>query len=150
MNTTNFTYTLSTDKSPNEVFEAILDVRSWWSGLHSEHFEGPTEKLNDEFKFNAGGGAHYSKQKLTALIPNKKVVWLITDGSLSFVEKKGEWIGTKVVFDINEKDGKTELVFTHEGLTPELECYDSCSSAWSQYLEQKLQTIINTGTINKL
>lgn len=143
MTATDFTFTLTSNQTPEQVFKAITNVRSWWSGLYSEQFEGQTEKLNDEFSFLAGDGAHYSKQKLIEAIPNKKVVWLITDGSLSFVEKKDEWIGTKVVFDISEKDGKTQLVFTHQGLTPEIECYDSCAPAWTKYLEEKLLPIIN-------
>lgn len=143
MKATDFTFTLTSNRTPEQVFKAITDVRSWWSGLYSERFEGQTEKLNDEFSFLAGDGAHYSKQKLIEVIPNKRIVWLITDGSLSFVEKKGEWIGTKVIFDISEKDGKTELVFTHQGLTPEIECYESCAPAWTQYLHEKLLPIIN-------
>ncbi len=143
MKATDFTFTLTSNRTPEQVFKAITDVRSWWSGLYSERFEGQTEKLNDEFSFLAGDGAHYSKQKLIEVIPNKRIVWLIIDGSLSFVEKKGEWIGTKVIFDISEKDGKTELVFTHQGLTPEIECYESCAPAWTQYLHEKLLPIIN-------
>ncbi len=148
MKTAGFTFTITTRRTPEEVFKAVTDVRSWWHGLYSEHFEGPTERLNDEFTFNAGDGAHYSKHKLIEVIPNKRIVWLVTDSSLSFVEKKDEWVGTKIIFDIVEKNGETELTFTHHGLTPELECYDSCSGAWSQYLEEKLQALINTGTIN--
>jgi uncharacterized protein YndB with AHSA1/START domain len=143
MAATNFTYTLVTHKSPQEVFRAITNVRSWWSGLYSEEYSGETEKLNDEFSFRAGDGAHYSKQKLVEVIPNKKVVWLITESELTFLEKTDEWVGTKVIFEISEKDGKTQLVFTHEGLTPEIECYDSCAPAWSMYLQDKLLPLIS-------
>lgn len=61
MSKLDFTTTLLVDQSINEVFEAICDVRSWWSGFYSEEIEGSTENLNDEFTFRAGGGAHYSK-----------------------------------------------------------------------------------------
>ncbi|HTF80970.1 MAG TPA: SRPBCC domain-containing protein, partial [Cytophagales bacterium] len=135
--------TLWTEQTPEKVFQAINNVRAWWSGYYSEEFEGNTEKLNDEFTFRAGEGVHYSKQKIVEVIPNKKIVWLITDSQLSFIEKKDEWMGTKVIFEIVEKDGKTQLVFTHEGLTPAVECYESCVPAWSQYLESKLLPLIN-------
>jgi hypothetical protein len=145
METTDFTLTLLTDQSPQEVFRAIRSVREWWTGYYDESFIGNTTQLNDEFSFHAGGGAHYSRQKLVELIPNERVVWLITDGVLSFVEKKDEWIGTKVIFEISKKGDKTQLRFTHKGLSPEIECYDSCAPAWTQYLRDKLLPLINVG-----
>jgi hypothetical protein len=152
MDNQNFTYTLLADQSPNEIFKAITNVRGWWSGYHSEEFIGSTEKLNDEFSFSAAGGAHYSKQKLIEVIPDEKIVWLVTDSELSFVENKKEWIGTKIIFEISKKGSKTELKFTHEGLVPEFECYNSCSPAWTQYLQNKLLPLIKnakTATPNK-
>jgi uncharacterized protein YndB with AHSA1/START domain len=143
MGTTDFVVTLVTEKTPQEVFQAVTDVRSWWSGFYSEEITGETKRLQDEFQFRAGDGAHYSKQKLIEVIPNKKIVWLITEGELSFIEKKDEWVGTKVVFEISEKDGKTQLVFTHQGLTPEVACYDSCAPAWTMYLQDKLLPLIS-------
>jgi len=140
--TTDFTFTLETEQSPEQVFKTIRDVRSWWSGLYGESFAGDSKELNDEFSFWAGDGAHYSKQKLIEVIPNKKVVWLITESELTFIEQTDEWVGTKVIFEISEKDGKTELVFTHQGLTPEVECYNSCAPGWSMYLQDKLLPLI--------
>jgi hypothetical protein len=145
MNKKDFSTAIVVNQTPEQVFKSILNVRGWWSGLYSESFEGETEALNDEFSFHAGGGAHYSKQKLVEVIPNEKVVWLITDGALTFVEKQDEWIGTKVIFDISKKGDKTQLVFTHKGLTPEIECYDSCAPAWTQYVQEKLLPLITIG-----
>jgi len=142
MKNKNFTTTLIVDQTPEEVFNVVMNVRGWWSGYYSEEIKGDTEKLNDEFSFRAGGGAHYSRQKLIEVIPNKKIVWLIIDSKLDFVEKKDEWTGTKVNFDISTKGNMTELVFTHEGLIPEIECYNSCAPAWSQYLQNKLLPLI--------
>ena len=148
MKNKNFTTTLIVDQTPEEVFNVVRNVRGWWSGYYSEEFEGNTEKLNDEFSFRAGGGAHYSRQKLIEVIPNKKVVWLVTDSNLDFLEKKDEWTGTKVVFDISTKANKTQLVFTHDGLMPEIECYNSCAPAWSQYLHNKLLPLIKSDNGN--
>lgn len=147
MNNNDFTTSLVVDQTPEQVFKTILNVRGWWSGYYSEEFTGDTEKLNDEFSFRAGGGAHYSKQKLVEVIPNKKVVWLITDSELTFLEKTDEWTGTHVIFEISKKGDKTQLTFTHQGLTPQIECYDSCAPAWTQYVEGKLLPLINTGNV---
>ena len=136
MKNKDFTKTLSVDKTPEEAFNAIKNVRGWWSGLYSEEIEGSADKLNDEFTFLAGGGAHYTKQKLIEVIPDKKIVWLVTDSNLTFIKDKSEWIGTKISFEISKQDEKTKIVFTHLGLVPNIECYDGCSRAWTNYLEK--------------
>lgn len=142
MNTNDFTLTLLSDKTPEEVFNAVTNVREWWSGYYLEEIEGNTEKLNDEFIFRAGEDVHYSKQKLIEVVLDKKIVWLVTDSKLSFLKKTDEWTGTKILFEISKKGNKTEMVFTHQGLTPKVECYDACSPAWTQYLQNKLLPMI--------
>jgi hypothetical protein len=136
-----YTKTLSVDATPKEAFNAIRNVHEWWSGLYSEKIEGSTEKVNDEFTFQAGNGAHYSKQKLVELIPYKKIVWLVTESNLTFLKEKNEWTGTKISFEVLKEKNKTKIVFTHIGLVPKIECYDGCSSTWPKYLmklEKKL------------
>lgn len=144
MKNESFTTTLVVDQTPEEVFNAVRNVRGWWSGYYSEEIKGNSKELNDEFTFRAGDGVHYSKQKLVEVIPNKKVVWMITDSELSFLENKDEWNGTKVIFDISQEGHKTQLVFTHDGLTPEVECYNACAPTWSQYIQNKLLPLITT------
>lgn len=144
MKVKNFTTAFLLDQSPSQVFKAVTNVRGWWQGLYEEEIVGKTEKLHDEFTFRAGAGAHYSKQKLIELIPDKKVVWLVTESELSFIDKKDEWQGTRIIFDISKQGNKTRLTFTHEGLSPEVECYDSCSSAWQMYLDQKFLPLIKS------
>src|SRR6202040_2221649 len=88
---------------------------------------------------------HYSKQKVTELVPGKKVVWLIVDCYLDFVDDKTEWNGTKVVFDIARKGDKTEVRFTHQGLNPQHECFTDCSDAWTSYIKGSLRDLIAKG-----
>ncbi len=140
-----FTLTLDVNQSPEEVFSAILNVPAWWSGYYSEEFIGETNKLNDEFTFRAGVDVHYSKQKLVEVIPAQKVVWLITDSNLNFIKKTDEWTGSKVIFEITKNGNKTRLTFTHEGLTPAIECYNACAPAWTQYIQNKLLPLIQSG-----
>ncbi|HMC84080.1 MAG TPA: SRPBCC domain-containing protein [Chitinophagaceae bacterium] len=135
MTKSDFTTTLLVDQTPEEAFEAINDVRGWWTG--EPGIEGSTGKLGDEFIYRYEP-YHYSKQKITELIPGKKVVWNVTDSNLSFVKDKNEWTGTKIIFDISKKAGKTEIRFTHMGLVPGIECYDGCSNAWGQYIHESL------------
>ena len=135
-----FTTTISVEQTPEEAFEAITNVRGWWSG----DIEGPTDALEGEFTYRYED-LHYSKQKVTELVPGKKVVWLIVDSHLAFVEDKHEWNGSMVVFDIARKGDKTEVRFTHTGLVPAHECYGACSNAWGSYIRGSLRRLITTG-----
>jgi hypothetical protein len=134
--TKNYTYSFKSSKSREKIFQFLLDIDKWWSGLFEETITGDSHKLKDEFSFKAGGGAHYSKQRLVEMVSNKKIVWQVTESNLSFLKDTNEWTDTKLRFDLlNEKTG-TRVTFTHEGLVPEFECYEVCSGAWSQYLEK--------------
>lgn len=140
MDTHDFSTTIMVDKTPIEAFDAINNVRAWWPG----EIEGNTTKLNDEFTYKYKT-FHYSKQKLTEMIPGKKVAWLVTDSSLNFVDYKTEWTGTKIIFEISPKDNKTQIRFTHQGLVPEYQCFKSCSNAWTDIIRNGLRNLINTG-----
>jgi hypothetical protein len=140
MTTQDFNTTFSVDQTPNEVFNAINNVRGWWS----ERIDGGTEQLDDEFTYQRWD-LHKCTMKLIAVVPDKKVVWLVLDNYFSFTGDKTEWIGTKIEFDISEKDGKTQLHFTHRGLVPAYECYDICFEAWSSYINGSLKNLITTG-----
>jgi len=140
MKTSDFTTTISVDQTPQEAFEAINNVRDWWPG----EIEGNTTKLNDEFSYRYKK-MHYSNQKLVEVIPGKKVIWLVTESSLNFVENKSEWTGTKIIFEIFENDNKTQVRFTHQGLVPQFECFDACSNAWTDIIRDGLRALITTG-----
>ena len=139
MTTTDFTTTILVDQTPEEAFNAINNVRGWWTG--EPGVEGNTDKPGDEFTYRYQD-IHYSKQKVTELIPGKKVVWLVTDSKLNFTKDKSEWTGTKISFEIAKKGDKTEIRFTHIGLVSEIECYRDCSNAWSFYINNSLRNFI--------
>jgi len=139
MTNKNFTASFVVDKTPKEVFDAVNNVHQWWT----ENIKGHSKKLNDEFEVHFGD-VHYSKQKLTEVVPNEKVVWLITDSQLNFIQQKDEWTNTKIVFEIFPQGNKTQLRFTQEGLVPAIECYDACSGAWGDYVNS-LRNLITTG-----
>ena len=140
MTTSDFNTTFSVDQSPSEVFNAVTNVRGWWS----ERIDGGTAQLNDEFTYQRWD-VHKCTMRLTEVIPNKKVVWLCLDNYFSFAEDQTEWTGTTIEFDIAEKDGKTQLHFMQRGLVPAFECYNICSDAWTGYVQGSLQNLITTG-----
>jgi Activator of Hsp90 ATPase homolog 1-like protein len=139
MKSQNFTTTITVDQAPEEVFAAINDVAGWWSGKPG--VEGKSGKVGDEFTYRYEPH-HVSTQRVTELIPGKKVAWLVVSGTINFAKDKTEWNGTTITFDITRKGKKTAVRFTHAGLTPDVECYDGCSDAWSSYIKGSLKNRI--------
>ena len=140
MNTADFTTTILVSQSPEEVFNAVTNVRGWWS----EEIEGNTAAQNDQFDYHYED-VHRCKMELIEVIPNQKVVWLVKENYFNFTEDKTEWTGTKPTFEITVEYGKTELRFTHFGLTSEYECFEICRGAWTNYIQNSLKKLIETG-----
>ena len=135
-----YTTTFSVNQTPEEAFEAINNVRGWWEG----QIEGKTEKVGDVFTYRYDN-FHRSKQEVIELIPGKRAVWLVVEGGPKFTKDKTEWRGTKIIFDISKSGSKTEVRFTHQGLIPRLECYNSCTGAWGPLIRNNLRKLITDG-----
>lgn len=140
MSNQDYSVSFAVDNPSEEVFAAINNVRAWWEG----QITGPTDQLGGVFTYQYGT-FHTSKQKVTELVSGKKVVWDIIEGGPKFVKVKSEWKGTRVIFDITKKANYTEVRFTHQGLIPRLECYDSCTDAWGPIIRDSLRSLITTG-----
>jgi hypothetical protein len=136
----NLTIAFTTDRTPEETFAAITNVRGWWSG----EIEGSTDEPGATFTYRYQD-IHRSTQRITELVPGRRVAWHVVDGYLNFVEDKTEWTDTDITFDIAPTDSGTEVVFTHVGLAPDAECFDSCSNAWGFYIAGSLRNLITTG-----
>jgi len=110
----NYTVEMEIEKSPNEVFNYLINLKKWWP----EDFEGEDIKLNSEFVFTTGD-SHYSKNKVVEFVPTTKLVWLATKG----IRKTDnfEWTGTKMIFELTPKGNNTILKFTYDGVVLENE-----------------------------
>jgi uncharacterized protein YndB with AHSA1/START domain len=140
MQTKDYTTSFTVDQSPEAVFDAINNVRAWWSG----EIDGRADTLGAEFNYRYKD-VHDTTQRITELVPGKKVVWHVVDSHINFVTNRTEWNGTDIVFEIERKHDKTELRFTHVGLVPDFECYGGCSGAWGFYIHDSLRNLIATG-----
>lgn len=135
-----FTTTILVDQTPKEVFNAVNNVRGWWS----EDIDGGTEKQNDVFNYRYED-VHKAQIKVEEIVPEKKVVWHVLKNFFKFTEDKSEWTNTRMIFDIATKGNQTQLTFTHKGLTTAYECYNICEEAWTHYIQESLYDLITTG-----
>jgi hypothetical protein len=141
MNNNSLTIAFTTDRTPDQAFAAIANVRGWWSG----EIDGLTDELGAEFTYRYRD-LHRSTQRITELIPGRRVAWHVVDGHLSFVDDATEWTGTDITFDIVPTGDGTQVRFTHVGLAPHYECFERCSSAWRFYITTSLCSLINDGS----
>ena len=135
-----YSITILADAPSHVAFDCINNVAAWWTS----DLQGQSRNMNDTFTVYFGE-VHVSAQTITELLPDKKIVWLVTESMINFVNDKKEWLNTYIVFDITPKGNQTEIRFTHIGLTPDLECFSACSNAWADYIIESLLPLINTG-----
>ncbi|RBQ09146.1 SRPBCC domain-containing protein [Pedobacter miscanthi] len=141
MKSKDYTTNILVDKTPQVAFKAIQNFRGWWS----QEIQGSTDVLNETFFYHYKD-VHLCKLKLIEKISNQKLVYLVVDNQFNFVKDKTEWIGTKLIFELIPEGNHTKVVFTHQGLVPEYECYKVCNDAWTSYIQGSLKTYIETGT----
>lgn len=135
-----YTTRFTVDQSPAQAYAAINNVRGWWS----ENIVGDTSRVGEKFHYSYED-LHRCVIQLREQIPNRKVVWHVLDNYFSFTEDRTEWKGTDIVFEIARKSEQTEVVFTHQGLVPDYECYQACSDGWGTYINGSLRDLIVTG-----
>ncbi|MEO3795566.1 SRPBCC domain-containing protein [Nonomuraea sp. B10E15] len=147
------TATMTVDRTPEQIFEAVTDVRGWWS----ENLIGHSAALHDEFVFTddseyagetvrAKKGFRFARFQITEFVPGRRVVWHVVDSDNTGLDDRDEWTGTNVIFDITTDAQGTTLHFTHEGLTAaESACFEACSRAWTFFITTSLSQLLTTG-----
>ncbi len=107
--------------------------------------QGGSGALGDVFTFEVEG-VHRSTQRVTAFEPGRLLEWTVEEAWLSFVARPDEWRGSRIRFELAPlADGRTELTFTHLGLTPAVECFEACSGGWMFYVAGSLRRLATEG-----
>ncbi|HTS45698.1 MAG TPA: hypothetical protein VMH01_14965 [Puia sp.] len=136
MKQTDYHCSITVSKSAEESFTKINSVSSWWT----ENLEGSSRKLNDIFTIRFG--ETFVTMKIIESIPNKKILWQVTDCRLHWLNDKKEWNATKINWEISNKNGLTHINMTHIGLVPKIECYKDCEKGWNFYVGESLFKLI--------
>jgi len=104
---------LTTEKGLGEVWTNKLNVK-------------PEVGFVNEFDFNE---ETLTKMKILELNKNESILW-------ECVESDPEWVGTKVSFRLEEKNGVTTLFLKHSGWRELTEYYRWCNYNWSMFLKR--------------
>jgi hypothetical protein len=140
MEKNNFTSSISAKISADEAIKMISNVPGWWGVT----FSGSAEKQNDKFIVKMGGDSFFDFT-VAELIPGRRLIWLVTDCNMPWYQDKKEWADTRLIFDLTETNGETNLTFTHEGLTPEMVCFKDCEPGWTYWIQTSLFSYLTTG-----
>ena len=140
MEKNNFNSSISAKIGLDEAIKKISNVPEWWGVT----FTGNSEKQNDKFSVKMSGDSffNFTVEELTR---GKRIVWLVTDCNMPWYTDKKEWTNPKLIFDLKEINGGTEITFTHEGLTPDVECYNDCAPGWTHWIKTSLFSYLTTG-----
>ena len=126
------------------VFEALTTekgLRGWWTARCDI---GTGVGAQSVFRF----GKTYNVMRTEKLSPNREVIWqcLEQHHESAKLNRKNEWAGTKLKFRMeSDSPCSTGLQFEHEGLRPQLECYEICQQGWVHFLKRSLKNYVETG-----
>jgi hypothetical protein len=134
-----YTSSITAAVTAKQAFDAIGDIAAWWT----IHVDGNARQTGDVFTVHFG--AVYKTIALVEVVEDKKIVWRVNDCNMPWLHNKKEWTGTEVVWQIAEKDGQTEVLMTHIGLVPEIECYGACEKGWNYFIQESLLKLLAQG-----
>ena len=119
--------------SPDAVYKALSTregLAGWWtSDTRGDANEGGVL----EFHFGKG----HVDMKVLESAPAKHVMWQVVSGP-------DEWLGTKISFDLVPDNGKTKVLFKHQGWKEPTELMHHCSTKWATFLVS-LKALVETG-----
>jgi uncharacterized protein YndB with AHSA1/START domain len=115
--------------SAEKVYKALTTkngVAGWWT---PDTAIG--EKIGDQNEFNFGS-KYRNVMTIKKLIPNEQVEWQCEIGDK-------EWVGTELIFEIEEREDSSMVRFTHRDWKEETDFFASCNYQWGYYLRSLKQ-----------
>lgn len=120
--------------SPRDVYAALVSrdrLADWWT----TDTQGRAE-IGSVIRFRFGERGYFD-MKVLELVPDKRVVWEVTEGP-------AEWIGTNVIWDLTPFEDGTTIRFKHKGWREQVEFMGHCSTKWATFL-MSLKSMLETG-----
>ena len=124
---------VSIKAAPQTIYDAITTqegLSSWWA---KQTIAKPEVGFLNVFTF----GTFRNAMKIIELTPKKRVEWECT-------ESMEEWVGTHVIFNLEEKGERTVLRFSHSGWRAATDMMAGCTYDWSLFMKS-LKMYCETG-----
>lgn len=125
---------LKIDSSPGIVYKAITEpdgIAGWWT---KQVKIKPEVGFIAEFDF---GSKYHNEMIIAELDENIKVEWECIEGD-------EEWVGTRFIFELEEKEGNTMLRFSQIEWRDATDFFASCNYQWGWYMTS-LKNYCETG-----
>ncbi|WP_420547018.1 SRPBCC domain-containing protein [Curvivirga sp.] len=146
MSTENYSKSIMVNATTNEAYRALTRGYSqWWTSC-----EGAYGKLGDRITFKFPPQVSYWTFEARQLVPDQYVELECVEAHHIILDKpessKTEWLGTTLRFKIEAIEDQVRVELTHDGLTPQKDCYEVCEAGWDHFFLNSLQKYLNTGT----
>jgi uncharacterized protein YndB with AHSA1/START domain len=124
--TDDYTADLHIAAAPQAVYTALTTLdgnSSWWAPASGSAAAG------GELRFTFADPGAPLVLRVAEAAPTE-VAWHVTD--CAFLP---HWVDTTITFRLTAaEDGTTSLRFLHDGLTPQLDCFEMCQAGWNYFL----------------
>jgi uncharacterized protein YndB with AHSA1/START domain len=130
----NILHKVGVRSSARDAFERLstLDgLAGWWA---SDTTGDCTPGGTIHFRFGDRGKIDV---KVLEQDPERRVLWQVVDGP-------GQWLGTKLSFELKPDGDYTSILFQHRGWKEQSEAMHHCSTKWAMFL-MSLKALIETG-----
>ena len=134
-----YSATITTTASPQDAAHRIVrDLEKWWSTRIDRRADGFTIHFNAshvDFTFEPDN-------------TGERFVWTCTDANMIIegVDDASEWTGTRLIWTVAPAPKGSTVTLTHEGLTPQIACFDVCRRGWEHFFETSLRNHLNGAT----
>src|ERR1700756_4329685 len=115
---------VATKAAPSDTYKSPATQKglaSWWTTDTKGDFN-----VGGVIVFRFGDRGHIDMRVLE-LQPAKRVAWEVVGGP-------GEWIGSKVSFELAPEDDFTIVRFKHQGWKEQSDFMQHCSTKWAMFL----------------
>ena len=138
---------IEVEAAPDKVYAAVTsEFGAWWTDPRAS-----LSKMGDVATFTFPPGTSSWTFRPNRLEPDQLVEHECVGANHTHEglpeSIRTEWLGTFMRFQIEPiEGGGSKVFFTHQGLTPELACFEICEAGWDFFFAQSLKRYLDTGT----